>query len=292
MRKIIGIIVFAVLIAGSGAFFFLDKIEVSFWDFFSEIKELKSVEIREIVESLAEDVFAPPPIRKTGGSAAATLAAEKILEATNRERVSAGLKPIIAEKRLNDAASEKISDMIEKNYFAHVSPDGKGAGEWVKEAGYRYILIGENLAMGNFKDEEDLVAAWMASPGHRANILNPKFKEIGIAAKKGIIDETPALIAVQIFGLPVSACPEPDETVKMSIEALDRELTSQKTHIDELRERMENAKKENDREAYSSLVGEYNAAVPRYNKDVESAKSLVEFYNAGVRAFNSCALKQ
>ncbi|MEK7076641.1 MAG: CAP domain-containing protein [Patescibacteria group bacterium] len=292
MKKIIGIIVFVVLIASSGAFFFLDKIETSFRDFFSEIKELKSVEIREIVESLARDVFAPPPIRKTGGSTAATLAAEKILEATNRERVSTGIKPIIAEKRLNDAASKKISDMIAKNYFAHVSPDGKGAGEWVGVAGYRYILIGENLAMGNFKDEEDLVTAWMASPGHRANILNPKFKEIGIAVKKGIIEGTSALIAVQIFGLSVSSCPEPDETIKMTIEALDRELKSQKIHIDGLREKMENAKKENDREAYSSLVGEYNIAVERYNKAVESAKSLVEFYNTGVRAFNACALKQ
>ncbi len=292
MKKIVGIIVSVVLIAGSSAFFFLDKIETSFRDFFSEFREPKSIEIREIVESLARDVFAPPPIRKTGGSTAATLAAEKILEATNRERASAGLKPITAEKRLSDAASEKISDMIAKNYFAHVSPDGKGAGEWVKDAGYRYILIGENLAMGNFKDEEDLVAAWMASPGHRANILNPKFKEIGIAAKKGTIEGSSALIAVQIFGLPVSACPEPDETIKMSIEALDRELKSQKTQIDGLREKMENAKKENDREAYSSLVGEYNIAASRYNKAVESAKSLVAFYNTGVRAFNACALAE
>jgi len=292
LKKIVGIIVSVVLIAGSSAFFFLDKIETSFRDFFSEFREPKSIEIREIVESLARDVFAPPPIRKTGGSTAATLAAEKILEATNRERASAGLKPITAEKRLSDAASEKISDMIAKNYFAHVSPDGKGAGEWVKDAGYRYILIGENLAMGNFKDEEDLVAAWMASPGHRANILNPKFKEIGIAAKKGTIEGSSALIAVQIFGLPVSACPEPDETIKMSIEALDRELKSQKTQIDGLREKMENAKKENDREAYSSLVGEYNIAASRYNKAVESAKSLVAFYNTGVRAFNACALAE
>jgi len=290
MKKIVGIIVFVVLIAGSSAFFFLDKIETSFRDFFSEIKELKSAEIHEIVESLAEDVFAPPPIKKTGGSAAATLATEKILEATNRERVSTGLKPITAEKRLNDAASEKINDMIAKNYFAHISPGGKGVDGWVKEAGYRYILIGENLAMGNFTDEEDLVAAWMNSPGHRANILNPKFTEIGIAAKKGTVEGATALIAVQIFGLPVSACPEPDETIKMTIEALDHELKSQKTHIDELRERMENKKKENDREAYSSLTEEYIIAASRYNKAVESAKSLVAFYNTGVRAFNSCAL--
>lgn len=292
MKKIIGILIAVVLVAGSSAFFFFDKVGISLREFFSEFREPKSAEIRGLVESLARDIFAPPPIRKTGGNGAAMLAAEKILAEMNEKRAAEGLEPIVAEGHLNDAASRKISDMIARNYFAHVSPVGKGVDGWVTDAGYRYILVGENLAMGDFKDEEDLVAAWMASPGHRANILNPKFREVGIAAKSGTIEGTHALVAVEIFGLPTSACPEPDETIKITIEALDRELKSQKTHIDELRERMENAKKENDREAYSSLVEEYNVAVQRYNKAVESAKALVEFYNTGVRAFNACALAE
>lgn len=279
-----------VFIAGSSAFFFLDTLEFSLRRFFSEFREPKSVEIREIVESLARDVFTPPPIRKANGGTTIALSTEKIREVTNRERATNGLRPLALEAELDAAASEKLDDMIEKNYFAHVSPVGTGVDGWVKGAGYRYILIGENLAMGNFTDEEDLVSAWMASPGHRANILNPKFTEIGIAAKKGTVEGTTTLIAVQIFGMPISACSEPDETVKMTIEALDQELKSQKTHIDGLREKTENAKEENDREAYSALVEEYNDTVKRYNKAVESARSLVEFYNVGVRAFNACAL--
>lgn len=281
-----------VFIAGSSAFFFLDTIELSLRRFFSEFREPKSVEIREIVESLARDVFTPPPIRKANGGTITTLSAEKIREVTNRERATNELRHLALDAELDAAASEKLADMIEKNYFAHVSPVGTGVDGWVEGAGYRYILIGENLAMGNFTDEEDLVSAWMASPGHRANILNPKFTEIGIAAKKGTVEGATTLIAVQIFGMPISACSEPDETVKITIEALDQELKSQKAHIDGLREKTENAKEENDREAYSALVEEYNDAVKRYNKAVESAKSLVEFYNVGVRAFNACALKQ
>ena len=88
------------------------------------------------MESLARDVFAPPPIRKTGGSTAATLAAEKILEATNRERVSTGIKPIIAEKRLNDAASKKISD-IELKVDARNS---SGVAFWKKLGFKEYSL--------------------------------------------------------------------------------------------------------------------------------------------------------
>ena len=292
MKKNLGIAIVALLIAGSSVFFFLDTIELSLRRFFTEFREPKSVEIREIVESLARDVFTPPPIRKANGGTVTTLSPEKIREVTNRERTTNGLKPLAIETELDAAASEKLDDMIEKNYFAHVSPVETGVDGWVKGAGYRYILIGENLAMGNFTDEEDLVSAWMDSPGHRANILNPKFTEIGIAAKKGTVEGATALIAVQIFGLPVSACSEPDDTIKMTIEALDRELKSQRAHIDTLREKTENAKKENNREAYAALVEEYNDTVKRYNKTVESAKSLVEFYNTGVRAVNSCAKKQ
>ena len=60
-----------------------------------------------------------------------------------------------------------------------------------KKAGYEYISVGENLAMGNFKNDGDLVEAWMNSPGHRANILSFKYKELGVAVIKANMKEKP-----------------------------------------------------------------------------------------------------
>jgi uncharacterized protein YkwD len=92
--------------------------------------------------------------------------------------------------------------MFENQYFAHESPTGEKVSDLAKKFGYDFLLIGENLAMGNFSSDEDLVLAWMESPGHRENILNEKYQEIGVAVKKGIFEGKEVWIAVQHFGLP------------------------------------------------------------------------------------------
>ncbi len=111
------------------------------------------------------------------------------------------LKPLAYSPVLEAAALNKADDMIAKGYFAHNSPDGKQPWDWIREAGYEYVYAGENLAI-NFADSIDVYQAWMNSPGHRANILNQHYTEIGIGARKTYVDGRESIIVVQMFGSP------------------------------------------------------------------------------------------
>ena len=108
---------------------------------------------------------------------------EAILAAMNRERTARGLGTLRLNDKLSRAANDRIGDMFAKNYFAHVSPDGIQPFVWVSKRGYRYRLIGENLAVG-FRGTA-VVDGWMRSPGHRENILQRGFDEVGIAIADG-----------------------------------------------------------------------------------------------------------
>ncbi len=111
------------------------------------------------------------------------------------------LKPLAYNPVLEAAALKKADDMIAKGYFAHNSPDGKQPWDWIREEGYEYVYAGENLAI-NFADSIDVYQAWMNSPGHRANILNQHYTEVGIGARKTYVDGRESIIVVQMFGSP------------------------------------------------------------------------------------------
>jgi uncharacterized protein YkwD len=98
----------------------------------------------------------------------------------NRERAAHGLGPLRLEPRLSLAAEDRVQDMMRKRYFDHVSPDGISPFSWVKARGYRYRMVGENLALG-YRGSASVVNGWMNSPGHRENILQSGFDEVGIA---------------------------------------------------------------------------------------------------------------
>jgi uncharacterized protein YkwD len=121
-----------------------------------------------------------------------------IIKLTNAERVKNGNLPMLIENiDLDQSAKEKTEDMFKKQYFEHISPDNKGVGDLAKENGYDYITIGENLALGDFGNEVGVIEAWMNSAGHRANILNEKYSEIGVYSKKGIFKDKEVWIIVQ-----------------------------------------------------------------------------------------------
>ena len=96
----------------------------------------------------------------------------------NGERESKGLKPVVESKRLNESALAKCNDMIAKNYWDHVSPDGTEPWAFFNKVGYSYHYAGENLVWiyGDTLAMEKL----MASPTHAENILKPEYKEVGI----------------------------------------------------------------------------------------------------------------
>lgn len=120
---------------------------------------------------------------------------------TNEERIKAGLPALNYSEKLSDAARRKAANMLEENYWAHNSPSGKNPWVWFKAAGYNYLYAGENLAK-DFGDTSRMISAWMASPTHHDNIVNPKYKEIGIAVVPGTLLGSDTMLVVQLFGAP------------------------------------------------------------------------------------------
>ncbi len=124
-----------------------------------------------------------------------------LIDETNESRIHENLRNLTPNPILEKAAQLKADDMASKGYFAHNAPDGKTPWYWFEEAGYDYAAAGENLAV-NFTDSKDVTNAWLASPAHRANIMNANYTEIGIASAKGIYKGKEAIFVVQEFGRP------------------------------------------------------------------------------------------
>ena len=217
---------------------------------------------------------------------AVDLSLNKIVELTNIERASAGLKPLVLNIKLASSTQNKTTDMLSQQYFEHIGPDGKSASNWIEAENYAYVVIGENLAMGDFSNENDLVQAWMNSPGHRANILNKHFTEIGVGALKGPFEGRQIWISVQHFGRPLADCPIVDQALKDKIEA-------QRASLDGLGYELEIKKIKIDSEIpfgpeYEVDIGEYNSKVKVYNDLIQLIKTDTNIYNQSVQAFNAC----
>jgi len=118
---------------------------------------------------------------------ASEITPENIVGAVNKEREINGLSPVMVSPQLQIAARNKSVDMIARNYFEHYA-FGKTPWSFIQSEGYDYSVAGENLAMG-FNSAEGVVSAWMNSPSHRANILNPEFQNIGVGVVKGAYTE-------------------------------------------------------------------------------------------------------
>lgn len=113
----------------------------------------------------------------TGNGTLSTQGA-RILQLANAERAKVGAPPLKANTDLNKLATMKSKDMVEKDYFSHQSPTYGSPFDMMKTYGISYMYAGENLAIN--QDADGAHNAWMKSEGHRKNILNPDFTEIGI----------------------------------------------------------------------------------------------------------------
>lgn len=127
---------------------------------------------------------------------------EKIVSLVNQERISNQLSPLSISAELSTAATQKAADMFTKNYWAHISPTGVSPWQFISSSGYSYIYAGENLAK-SFNTSEEVVNAWMNSPAHRANILKPEYKDIGISVMNGVLNSEETTLVVEEFGTPV-----------------------------------------------------------------------------------------
>jgi len=118
-------------------------------------------------------------------SSATDLSPDNIASAVNKARTQRNISTLSYNLRLAAAADFKAHDMVSRSYFSHTDPDGKYIWDKISEEGYKpYTVLGENLAV-DFFSTEGLMAAWIESPTHRANILNADFKDQGIGVADG-----------------------------------------------------------------------------------------------------------
>jgi uncharacterized protein YkwD len=103
----------------------------------------------------------------------------EVVRLTNVERAKAGCGPLKHDARLRAAAYAHSADMSAKNYFDHTSKDGRSFADRITAAGYTWRAAAENIAKG-YGTAQAVVQGWMNSPGHRQNILNCTYTDIGV----------------------------------------------------------------------------------------------------------------
>ncbi|OGF28443.1 hypothetical protein A2331_05250 [Candidatus Falkowbacteria bacterium RIFOXYB2_FULL_34_18] len=130
-----------------------------------------------------------------------TITEENIINLTNHERIQNNLQALNTNQLLTKAAYQKGQDILTSQTFAHTIGDKKFS-TWIQGAEYEYLYSGENLAI-NFMTSEGAMRAWLNSETHKKNILNPNFKEIGVAIIEGKFNGENSIIIVQIFGSPL-----------------------------------------------------------------------------------------
>ena len=239
------------------------------------------VEVAEELELLEVEVIPPEVVEPV------ILSQQGVIEWTNTQREKYGLPVFRENPKLNAMAQSKAEDMLQNQYFAHESPLGEGAGDLAKVFAYEFLAIGENLAMGNFQNDESLVEAWMASPGHRENILSPTYREIGVAVQKGIFNGNSVWLAVQHFGLPLSACSQPSEVIRLQIEQNQQELAELRGLLVKLRAELRIIRPRWG-DNYQQKLEEYNILVEKYNNLLTENEILINQYNEQVQQFNQC----
>lgn len=288
MKKVFILIV---LIIGIGA---VQKYwpQVKFWS--AQAPKLANfIQNQPAVSALKQQVLTGGALRGTDDSPSAFLTRSGTINFTNQARQKNGnLQALKENLKLDQAAQSKLQDMFARQYFEHQSPDGKGPADLAKAAGYSYVVIGENLALGNFKDDQALVTAWMNSPGHRANILNVKYEEIGVAVGKGMFEGKTTWLAVQEFGKPLSSCPQVDSNLKQQLDSLKGDVDMILPQLDTLKKQIDstsNPQSQAEADAYNKIVADYNALVKNYNNKVDLLKQITATYNDMVQKFNLCA---
>jgi hypothetical protein len=130
----------------------------------------------------------------------AVLSPDQLINLTNSVRKENNLETLRVNKLLTEAAMAKAEDIFSSQKFGH-NINNRKFSEWIKEAGYSYSYVGENLAL-DFITSEGVIRAWLDSPTHKKNILNREFTEIGIAVKQGDLNNRRSDLVVQIFGTP------------------------------------------------------------------------------------------
>ena len=279
------------IIGGVLAFYFRSNIQQLYWNVFNGLPQVTQKLSDELLQPNTS-LNAPTPLRQeeTAQNHSGELFPDNVIAWTNSERKKDGAAALTPNAALTRAALAKVNDMFKYQYFEHTAPDGTKASDLATRESYKFIIIGENLALGNFGGDKELVQAWMNSPGHRANILNKSYIDIGVAVKQGMFEGHMTWLAVQEFGKPSSVCPQADALLKASIDRNKGLLAGDKSQLDAKHTEIEQMNQKWGNE-YNQKVTEFNALVDNYNTLIRDTKTLVDNYNTQVRAYNTCALQ-
>jgi uncharacterized protein YkwD len=128
--------------------------------------------------------------------AAAAAFSQRVLDLVNEERAEAGLAPLRNNNLLSDAAQFMANDMSTSGQFSHVDSRGRSVGSRMTEHGYSWRNAAENIAMGQ-QSPEEVVQGWLNSPGHRRNLLNASYADLGFGLARSSRGH---YIWVQVFG--------------------------------------------------------------------------------------------
>ena len=120
------------------------------------------------------------PMMCSPAAAPAPSTQQQVVDLANQQRAAAGLPALTVNGSLTYAAQAHANDQAARGWMSHVGSDGSDAGTRMVRSGYNVRNWGENVAVG-YTSPSDVVSAWMASPGHRANILSGAYREIGVA---------------------------------------------------------------------------------------------------------------
>lgn len=129
----------------------------------------------------------------------AGLTQDLIIEEINPVREENGYLKLQPSDKLNLAAQMKAEDMLERQYFDHVGPNGEAPWTWLKKVDYDYAAAAENLAI-HASQPKSLVKAWLKSPTHAKNILNGYFTEIGVGIATGEMEGRKTTVVVMFLG--------------------------------------------------------------------------------------------
>jgi len=259
MKRLKILFIISIIALGTVLFFGSDLIDI-YYQFSLKLPQFEKEITGILTPQVEKQVLTPPPLRAEKEDLSAYLTRSKVIYWANFQREEFGLPPLKENTKLNTAAAIKTGDMFQNQYFAH---------------------------MGNYKDDLTLVQAWMESPGHRENILNPNYQEIGVAVEKGIFEGKTTWMAVQHFGLSLSACPQPDETLHKEIQIRENEINQLEETLNNLQIKIRDMRPKRGT-LYNQKVEEYNSLVSEYNVFIKGTEILINEYNIQVKLFNEC----
>ena len=127
---------------------------------------------------------------------------------SNAQRTSAGVAGLTLKSALNQAAVNKANHMFANDYWAHTAPDGTSPWSFIDGVGYAYSYAGENLAK-NFMTSAGVVNGWMNSAGHRANVLNDRFADVGYGVVNGVLLGQEVTLVVALYAEPATIAQAP-----------------------------------------------------------------------------------